>query len=112
MPPKPTVYTRIITDKASQRGEPMVRVSLTNLKNPRSYVSEAVHNILSCDVPNQSTYRIQRATQTATAGSDGVQSERPIFDDFFQDLWPYVGNNTASVVFQIVKRLWVIRIDQ
>ncbi|GFU92722.1 putative DD41D transposase [Trichonephila clavipes] len=36
---------------------------------------------------------------TATAGSDVVQSGRPIFDDFFQHLWPYIGNNTANVVF-------------
>ncbi|GFS90144.1 hypothetical protein TNCV_508081 [Trichonephila clavipes] len=43
--------------------------------------------------------------RTATAGSDVVQSGRPIFDDFFQHLWPYIGNNTANVVFQIVKRL-------
>ncbi|GFS98950.1 uncharacterized protein TNCV_3896401 [Trichonephila clavipes] len=35
---------------------------------------------------------------TATAGSDVVQSRRPIFDDFFQHLWPYIGNNTANVV--------------
>ncbi|GFW70007.1 adhesion G protein-coupled receptor B2 [Trichonephila clavipes] len=49
---------------------------------------------------------------TATAGSDVVQSGRPIFDDFFQHLWPYIGNNTANVVFQIVKRLGLIRIDQ
>ncbi|GFX45862.1 hypothetical protein TNCV_3607231 [Trichonephila clavipes] len=49
---------------------------------------------------------------TATAGSDVIQSGRPIFDDFFQHLWPYIGNNTANVVFQIVKRLWLIRIDQ
>ncbi|GFW20903.1 hypothetical protein TNCV_1714101 [Trichonephila clavipes] len=49
---------------------------------------------------------------TATAGSDAVQSGRPIFDDFFQHLWPYIGNNTANVVFQMVKRLWLIRIDQ
>ncbi|GFV33115.1 hypothetical protein TNCV_509541 [Trichonephila clavipes] len=48
----------------------------------------------------------------ATAGSDVVQSGRPIFDDFFQHLWPYIGNNTANVVFQMVKRLWLIRIDQ
>ncbi|GFT68607.1 uncharacterized protein TNCV_1841971 [Trichonephila clavipes] len=41
---------------------------------------------------------------TATAGSDVVQSGRPIFDDFFQHLWPYIGNNTANVVFQKVKR--------
>ncbi|GFT75081.1 hypothetical protein TNCV_2244601 [Trichonephila clavipes] len=49
---------------------------------------------------------------TATAGSDVVQSGRPIFDNFFQHLWPYIGNNTANVVFQMVKRLWLIRIDQ
>ncbi|GFY20612.1 uncharacterized protein TNCV_1118461 [Trichonephila clavipes] len=28
---------------------------------------------------------------TVTAGSDVVQSGRPIFDDFFQHLWPYNG---------------------
>ncbi|GFT69357.1 hypothetical protein TNCV_2142711 [Trichonephila clavipes] len=50
--------------------------------------------------------------RTATAGSDVVQSGRPIFDDFFQHLWPYIGNNTANVVFQMAKRLWLIRIDQ
>ncbi|GFT85179.1 thioredoxin domain-containing protein [Trichonephila clavipes] len=49
---------------------------------------------------------------TATANSDVVQSGRPIFDDFFQHLWPYIGNNTANVVFQMVKRLWLIRKDQ
>ncbi|GFY05932.1 hypothetical protein TNCV_3862381 [Trichonephila clavipes] len=49
---------------------------------------------------------------TVTAGSDVVQSGRPTFDDFFQHLWPYSGNNTANVVFQMVKRLWLIRIDQ
>ncbi|GFY00360.1 uncharacterized protein TNCV_1663991 [Trichonephila clavipes] len=27
---------------------------------------------------------------TATADSDVVQSGRPIFDDFFQHLWPYI----------------------
>ncbi|GFX45797.1 hypothetical protein TNCV_934361 [Trichonephila clavipes] len=48
----------------------------------------------------------------ATAGSDVVQSGRPIFDDFFQHLWPHIGNNTANVVFQMVKRLWLIRIEQ
>ncbi|GFX58273.1 hypothetical protein TNCV_4050311 [Trichonephila clavipes] len=49
---------------------------------------------------------------TAMAGSDVVQSGRPIFDDFFQHLWPYIGNNTANVFFLMVKRLWLIRIDQ
>ncbi|GFW48708.1 hypothetical protein TNCV_4242891 [Trichonephila clavipes] len=52
------------------------------------------------------------AQGTATAGSDVVQSGRPVFDDFFQHLWPYIGNNTANVVFQMVKRFWLIRIDQ
>ncbi|GFW21528.1 hypothetical protein TNCV_1533511 [Trichonephila clavipes] len=50
--------------------------------------------------------------RTATAGSDVVQSGRPIFDDFLQHLWPYIGNKTVNVVFQMVKRLWLIRIDQ
>ncbi|GFX23813.1 hypothetical protein TNCV_1788441 [Trichonephila clavipes] len=50
--------------------------------------------------------------RTATAGSDVVQSGRPIFDDLFQHLWPHIGNNTANVVFLMVKRLWLIRIDQ
>ncbi|GFW71452.1 uncharacterized protein TNCV_3459781 [Trichonephila clavipes] len=50
--------------------------------------------------------------RTATAGSDVVQSGRPIFDDFFQHLWPYIGNNPANAVYQMVKRLWLIRIDQ
>ncbi|GFU87710.1 hypothetical protein TNCV_912811, partial [Trichonephila clavipes] len=49
---------------------------------------------------------------TATARSNVVKSGRPIFDDFFQHLWPYIGNNTANVVFQMVKRLWLIRTDQ
>ncbi|GFX07049.1 hypothetical protein TNCV_1556521 [Trichonephila clavipes] len=49
---------------------------------------------------------------TAPAGSDVVQSRRPIFDNFFQHLWPYIGSNTMNVVFQMVKRLWLIRIDQ
>ncbi|GFV03329.1 hypothetical protein TNCV_4019261 [Trichonephila clavipes] len=53
----------------------------------------------------------RRPSGTATAGSDVVQSGRPIFDDFFQHLWPYIGNNTANVVFQMVKRLRLIRID-
>ncbi|GFU14241.1 hypothetical protein TNCV_3579161 [Trichonephila clavipes] len=52
------------------------------------------------------------AERTATARSDVVQSGRPIFDDFFQHLWPYIGNNMANVVFQMVKRLWLIHIDQ
>ncbi|GFW93843.1 hypothetical protein TNCV_4221241 [Trichonephila clavipes] len=31
------ILSRIITDEAAQRGGPMVPVSLTNRKNPRSY---------------------------------------------------------------------------
>ncbi|GFU69740.1 hypothetical protein TNCV_1221281 [Trichonephila clavipes] len=54
----------------------------------------------------------EECTRTATAGSDVVQSGRPIFDDFFQHLWPYIGNNASNVVFQMVKRLWLIRRDQ
>ncbi|GFX87300.1 hypothetical protein TNCV_3820301 [Trichonephila clavipes] len=55
---------------------------------------------------------LEPQSTTATPGSDLVQSGPPIFDDIFQHLWPYIGNNTANVVFQMVKRLWLIRIDQ
>ncbi|GFX38215.1 hypothetical protein TNCV_3838141 [Trichonephila clavipes] len=68
-------------------------------------------NLSLVNILNQFTHTLTVGT-TATAGSDVVQSGRPIFDDFFQHLWPYIGNNTASVVFQMVKRLWLIRIDQ
>ncbi|GFT32846.1 hypothetical protein TNCV_5038921 [Trichonephila clavipes] len=62
--------------------------------------------------PNKIVGHMRDEKRTATAGSDVVQSGRPIFDDFFQHLWLYIGNNTANVVFQMVKRLWLIRIDQ
>ncbi|GFW29569.1 hypothetical protein TNCV_1549801 [Trichonephila clavipes] len=68
--------------------------------HPRVATSQGVFNLF-----------LGEAT-TATAGSDVVQSGRPIFDDFFQHLWPYISNNTANVVFQMVKRLWLIPIDQ
>ncbi|GFW93064.1 hypothetical protein TNCV_3888051 [Trichonephila clavipes] len=65
------------------------------------------------DICLRAKFSLQEDQQgTAAAGSDVVQSGRPIFDDFFQHLWPYIGNNTANVVFQIVKRLWLIRMDQ
>ncbi|GFX79903.1 hypothetical protein TNCV_558021 [Trichonephila clavipes] len=72
------------------------------------------NNDSSKDPANANVFSaLQRAIEwTATAGSDVVQSGRPIFDDFFQHLWPYIGNNAANVVFQMVKRLWLIRIDQ
>ncbi|GFS61199.1 hypothetical protein TNCV_3104621 [Trichonephila clavipes] len=54
----------------------------------------------------------RQVVETATAGSDVVQSGRQFSMDFFRHLWPYIGNNTANVVFQMVKRLWLIRIDQ
>ncbi|GFX00644.1 uncharacterized protein TNCV_2236511 [Trichonephila clavipes] len=35
---------------------------------------------------------------TATAGGlDVVQSGRPVFDDFFQHLWPYIGNSECCL---------------
>ncbi|GFW94944.1 hypothetical protein TNCV_1464431 [Trichonephila clavipes] len=64
------------------------------------------------DVKCRKWQQPNQTKRTVTAGSDVVQSGRPIFDDFFQHLWPYIGNNTANVVFQMVKRLWLIRIDQ
>ncbi|GFU83453.1 hypothetical protein TNCV_1346381 [Trichonephila clavipes] len=88
---------------------------------PRQYKVESVGYI--CDLDGKRKQRENWMTKrrvenregslgTATAGSDIVQSARPVFDDFFQHLWPYIGNNTANVVFQMVKRLWLIRIDQ
>ncbi|GFX30980.1 hypothetical protein TNCV_2024831 [Trichonephila clavipes] len=67
---------------------------------------------LSAHVPQRPGSQKLRWAQTATAGSDVVHSRRPIFDEFFQHLWPYIGNNTTNVVFHMVKRLWIIRIDQ
>ncbi|GFV68035.1 hypothetical protein TNCV_1873171 [Trichonephila clavipes] len=68
--------------------------------------------VFSLKIGVESSKIVQSPAWTATAGSDVVQSGRPIFDDFFQHLWAYIGNNTANVVFQMVKRLWLIRIDQ
>ncbi|GFV81077.1 hypothetical protein TNCV_2270611 [Trichonephila clavipes] len=74
---------------------------------------EMVHSSpILMDEVDRGPYDKHTWKKTATAGSDVVQSGRPIFDDFFQHLWPYIGNNTANVVFQMVKRLWLIRIDQ
>ncbi|GFU87488.1 hypothetical protein TNCV_2446221 [Trichonephila clavipes] len=71
---------------------------------------ERIHRTL---IPVLTKLSLDDSTKwTATAGSDVVQSGRPIFDDFFQHLWQYIGNNTANVVFQMVKWLWLIRIDQ
>ncbi|GFV56457.1 hypothetical protein TNCV_4203811 [Trichonephila clavipes] len=64
------------------------------------------------EVPDKWKICCVQGERTATAGSDVVQSGRPIFDGFFQHLWPNIGNNTANVVFQMVKRLWLIRLDQ
>ncbi|GFX86792.1 hypothetical protein TNCV_1409891 [Trichonephila clavipes] len=80
-------------------------VSAEVIINPFSGVA-AVPSMIYCGSSPVASDR------TATAGSDVVQSGRPIFDDFFQHLWPYIGNNTANVVFQMVKRLWLIRMDQ
>ncbi|GFY00169.1 hypothetical protein TNCV_2835261 [Trichonephila clavipes] len=78
---------------------------------PRCYAPLRTVSFPLCanDIPLERDFDI---AMTATAGSDVVQSGRPIFDDFFQHLWPYIGNNTANIVFQMVKRLWLIRIHQ
>ncbi|GFX17856.1 hypothetical protein TNCV_2293041 [Trichonephila clavipes] len=81
------------------------------LKNPKISLCPRPPNCTGTSCSGE-TENIRDSERTATAGSDVVQSGRPIFDDFFQQLWPYIGNNTANVVFQMVKRLWLIRIDQ
>ncbi|GFY24555.1 uncharacterized protein TNCV_1016011 [Trichonephila clavipes] len=40
---------------------------------------------------------------TATAGSDVVQSGRPIFDDFFQHLWSPTENSLAVLNHKILE---------
>ncbi|GFV62744.1 hypothetical protein TNCV_3101171 [Trichonephila clavipes] len=52
------------------------------------------------------------AAMTVTAGSDVVQSGRPIFDDFFQHLWPYISNNTCLVTSSIPVPLKTRRVGQ
>ncbi|GFS71670.1 hypothetical protein TNCV_4270621 [Trichonephila clavipes] len=88
--------------------------SHTVLRHTANTAGVMVWGAIAYDI--RSTLIVMRGTlmgqRTATAGSDVVQSGRPIFDDFFQHLWPYICNNTANVVFQMVKRLWLIRIDQ
>ncbi|GFX97219.1 hypothetical protein TNCV_557091 [Trichonephila clavipes] len=77
-------------------------------RNAHPRVKEYYRKLMSLSPRRRAFFKYR----TATAGSDVVQSGRPIFDDFFQHFWPYIGNNTANVVFQMVKRLWLIRIDQ
>ncbi|GFX94720.1 uncharacterized protein TNCV_4799971 [Trichonephila clavipes] len=88
-----------------------IEVKMTNHTPKNSYIhydSEEEDMIIY----NVDEILMDDHVRTATAGSDIVQSGRPIFNDFFQHLWPFIGNNTANVVFQMVKRLWLIRIDQ
>lgn len=49
---------------------------------------------------------------TIMAGSDKVQSGGPLEDEIIQHLWPYIGNNMAYVVFQMVKLSKLMSIDQ
>ncbi|GFV86552.1 endonuclease-reverse transcriptase [Trichonephila clavipes] len=99
--------------------------SRTRGRPPTRWIDEVENDLKTLNIKNWqrvAVYRwnwrkraveaVKTCNRTATAGSDVVQSGRPIFDDFFQHLWPYIGNNTANVVFQMVKRLWLIRIDQ
>ncbi|GFU10661.1 transposable element Tc1 transposase [Trichonephila clavipes] len=90
-------------------------------KLPQQLLDNVVQSLMSrlmlcyiaiCDPSLAIVQQCIKNRETATAGSDVVQSGRPIFDDFFQHLWPYIGNNTANVVFQMIKHLRLIRIDQ
>ncbi|GFV40561.1 adhesion G protein-coupled receptor B2 [Trichonephila clavipes] len=83
-----------------------------NCNKTTMYYSIDMHFFYSKDTLVVLHFKYDFWHTTATAGSDVVQSGRPIFDDFFQHLWPYIGNNTVNVVFRMVKRLWFIRIDQ
>ncbi|GFU92458.1 hypothetical protein TNCV_4793871 [Trichonephila clavipes] len=86
------------------------RFSATYRLKKSTFLAREIDSLIDPSQIASATYESFRTT--ATAGSDVVKSGRLIFDDFFQHLWPYIGNNTATVVFQMVKRLWLIRIDQ
>ncbi|GFS47784.1 uncharacterized protein TNCV_3597971 [Trichonephila clavipes] len=90
------------------------RTVLRNIRKSKPWIQHkcSSKNVLKEDVLDYLNLDYEDKHWTATAGSDVVQSGRPIFDDFFQHLLPYLGNNTANVVFQMVKRLCLIRIDQ
>ncbi|GFX96935.1 hypothetical protein TNCV_1996671 [Trichonephila clavipes] len=105
------------SDLASFPSPTFIKLQLYTLANLHIKVFESIRWALAADffILKQKIKTSRERPEfgsTATAGSYVVQSGRPIFDDFFQHLWPYIGNNTANVVFQMVKRLWLIRIDQ
>ncbi|GFX17512.1 hypothetical protein TNCV_3411121 [Trichonephila clavipes] len=84
-----------------------------NVWTTRLFFADARLELFTSELDDEPNLTLLNIGQwTATAGSDVVQFGRPIFDDFFHHLWLYIGNNTANVVFQMVKRLWLIRIDQ
>ncbi|GFY35890.1 hypothetical protein TNCV_4842632 [Trichonephila clavipes] len=99
---KVLLYTAVLRPNISYGCPVWGYAAKTNVK-----ILETAQNSIIRTITKTNRYK-----GTATAGSDVIQSGRPIFDDFFQHLWPYIGNNTANVVFQMVKRLWLIRIDQ
>lgn len=41
----------------------------------------------------------------ATVGSNEMQSGSLNFEHFIKQPWPYIGNNTANIYFQVVQRL-------
>ncbi|GFX17499.1 hypothetical protein TNCV_3410991 [Trichonephila clavipes] len=92
---------RALPNTTSQRGD--TSQVLPSMRSPSSALVAPFNRLVYSQILTR---------WTATAGLDLVQSGRPIFDNFFQNLWPYIGNNTANVVFQMVERLWPIRIDQ
>ncbi|GFV99290.1 hypothetical protein TNCV_1512621 [Trichonephila clavipes] len=116
----PNIYTKLVDGAQRPLSSREGYASNPLLKLPRMEFNEDGFGF-TCPQTKKQPAIVEIATaisgivgtgRTATAGSDVVQSGRPIFDDFFQHLWPYIGNNTANVVFRMVKRLWLIRIDQ
>ncbi|GFT64893.1 uncharacterized protein TNCV_3343011 [Trichonephila clavipes] len=64
-----------------------------------THVLELVSVHLQCrSVVLVTSFLVARKCQNDCHGWLGCsQSGRPIFDDFSQHLWPYIGNNTANV---------------
>ncbi|GFX75255.1 hypothetical protein TNCV_3042781 [Trichonephila clavipes] len=109
-PQKYPVFPVECSQRDTQDWTPSVKGTLCKTVVERFHLNSSSRH--RSKVASKLRSRCSAMSSTTTAGSDVVQSGRPIFDDFFQHLWPYIGNNTANVVFQMVKRLWLIRIDQ
>ncbi|GFX96692.1 hypothetical protein TNCV_244791 [Trichonephila clavipes] len=106
------IFQSFLEKSASVIDRYVIEFSSNFQKHPHGHQFSKNGHQKDAKLAESPNFHCNNIIMTATAGSDVVQSGHPIFDDIFQHLWPYIGNNMANVVFQMVKRLWLIRIDQ